>query len=281
MLGCICQALAFVAFLGASICSVFTMTAHKYFSIVSRWQLNDLHVSGMITASWMVPFFIALAFVLADSSGTLLGLQSSKNYCLVAMERNDVSNIVAALVIFVFIFGTILWIVFAHAHIVIKYREWQKIIIVSGSLQSVDHVVDEETLRKEAILIRKSAAISGIFSCSWIFYCIQIIYEISTHRKVPREYDDFWISLAMIIPILNLVVLYVYDAKFKRNINYLIPTWFGTFGRTLFSYKITHLAALIEPGIPTPVHVGVMLPRERDDKSTVQLGSFKLGKING
>ena len=85
----------------------------------------------------------------------------------------------------------------------------------------------------------------------------------------------------MTTPILNLIVLYVYDAKFKQNINYLIPTWFESFGRSIYTSKTSHLAALIEPGIPTPVHVVVMLPRERDDKSTVKLETFKLGKFNG
>lgn len=254
------------------------MTAHKYCSIVAQWQLNELHVSGMLVGSWLTPFVIILVLTLSDTYGTLFGLQASNNYCIIAFNRTELVNVVASSLVLAFIFGTILMLMSAHVHIFIKYRKWKQSVKMKRGAQTSDQIDDEEVVRKEAILIKKSVVISGIFSCSWMFYVFLITYEMSTHQKVPREYDVFWEWLAMTIPILNLIALFIYDAKFKRNINDLIKPTFNYLFKRFYTSKSSQLVAIKKPEILTPV---VMLTKERNDKSTVKMDTFKLGKTNG
>jgi hypothetical protein len=214
-IGCIMQGIAIISFLGASVSSVFAMTAHKYLSIVYQRQLTEHHVSWMIFVSWLLPFSIILGFVSADSSGTLQGLQASNNYCNVAMYRSEPLNVAMSLIIFAFVFGTILMLVIAHIHIIWVYRR------LTRSVESESPSVEMEKLHKDGILIKKSMAIAGIFSVAWSVHIGQIIFEVTSRKQVPLEYDGFWEMVGASIPILNLVILFVYDAKFKRNINSL------------------------------------------------------------
>ena len=191
---------------------MFAMTAHKYLSIVYKWQLTDRHVTGMLIVSWLTPLIILAWLPLADSTGTLLGLQASRIYCLIAYDRPETFNFVSAMLVLSFIISTLACLVLSHLHIIIKYRKWTN----AGS--ESDDTMLAEAMKKEAILLRKSIAIVGSFSITWSFYIYQMIYEIATHKQVPAEYDTFWVFLGVNRPILNLVILYIYDAKFNRNI---------------------------------------------------------------
>ena len=182
------------------------MTAHKYFSIVFRWQFTETKVYWMIVAVWLLPIAAVIPFAILGASGTLLGLQPSYNYCFVAMEGKDTINIVATVFILVVIVGTIIFLIFAHSHILVQYKKWQKA------------KMDRERLRKEGVLIKKSLAISGIFSFAWSFFIWIILYELCTHTKVSAAFDVFWLMLGASIPVLNLIILYIYDAKFSQNI---------------------------------------------------------------
>ena len=179
------------------------MTAHKYFSIVFQWQLTDRHVAAMIAVSWLLPLLLTLMYATSIQIDMFIGLQVSNNYCMVALDHATKGGII----ILVFIVGTLFILVFAHWHIIIKYRQWKK--------ESED---EEDKMKKEGILIKKSIAIIGIFSITWSLYIVQIVYEIGTHKQVPAEYDIFWELVGVSAPILNLVILSIYDAKFKRNI---------------------------------------------------------------
>lgn len=202
-LGCLTQAALIMEFLGASILSVFSMTAHKYLSIVFQWQLTDRHVAAMIAVSWLLPLLLTLLYITSSQVDMFIGLQASNNYCMLALDYATKGVIL----ILVFILGTIFILVFAHWHIIIKYRQWKK-----------DSENEEDKTKKEGILIKKSIAIIGIFSITWSLYMIQIVYEIAAHKQVPAEYGIFWEIVGVSNPVLNLVILFIYDAKFKRNI---------------------------------------------------------------
>ena len=211
-LGCLVQTALFLVLLGASICSVFAMTAHKYLSIVYQWQLTERHVSAMILVSWLFPFLLLVGFSRTTSNSSnngivFIGLVSTKHYCFSVLYVDDLVVFIGAIIILTFITGTIIMLVLAHAHILMKYREWKR----TGR-----NVRDR--LRKEGILIKKSMAIAGIFTLQWTFYIAYILYELASHKPVSLGYELFWEFLGVAIPILNLVILYVYDAKFKQNI---------------------------------------------------------------
>lgn len=182
------------------------MTAHKYLSIVYQWQFTETKVYWMIVTAWLLPIAAVIPFFILDTSGTLHGLQPSYNYCFVAMDRTETINIIATVSILVVIVGTIIFLVFAHSHILVQYRKWHKA------------KMDRERLRKEGVLIKKSVAIAGIFSFAWSFFIWIMLYELSTHTKVSAVFDVFWLMLGVCIPVLNLIILYVYDAKFSQNI---------------------------------------------------------------
>ena len=181
------------------------MTMHKYLTIVYQWDLTAKHVSGMIAACWFLPLSLAPLFLIPNN--TLAGLKASNVYCLIAMDSTEPFNVIMTIIILANITLTLLIIIIAHAHIFMKYREWKK---PGRNVQ--------ERLKKESILIKKSVAIAGLYTFQWAFYIYHILYELSTHRQVPPDYDTFWVFVAATLPMLNLLILYLYDAKFKHNV---------------------------------------------------------------
>ena len=236
------------------------MTAHKYLSIVYRWQLTDRHVFVMISLCWLIPPFILLPLLVLDSSGTLFGVQANGVYCMIALHRPETLNVAATIVILTFVSSTIVMLVFGHWHIILKYRQWKR-----GKR-------GKEQLKKEKVLIKKSVAIASSFSITWSFYIFQMIYEIATHKQVPAEYDTFWVFLGVNLPVLNLVILYIYDAKFKKNIRELL-VGLGTYSDealemlsrgtaprravasppVLFPYVVSPPVSVVEAGLPITV----------------------------
>lgn len=184
------------------------MTLHKYLSIINQWQFTETHVYAMIAAAWFIPITLNVAFVVQDKAGTLQGIQSSMNYCVIAMDGTDSLNTVGTIFILGFIIGTICFLVGTHVHIIRQYQMWKQ----SHMRQ------DKQRLYKEGLLIKKSVAIAGIFSLAWSVFIFKGIYEAATHLQVPLWLDVGWEVVGTMLPMTNLVILYIYDAKFKQNL---------------------------------------------------------------
>ena len=253
------------------------MTAHKYLSIVYQWQLLDHHISGMILTSWILPFALVLPFGLSSSASEIYGIQASGNYCMNAMHSENVVNLISTALVMVFIIGTILFLVHAHIHIFVKYKQLTK------AKRMVHNDADtKRAIKNESILIKKSVAIAGLFAFSWSFYLFQMMYELTTHTQVPPEYDVFWECLGTIIPMLNLLILYIYDAKFKQNILELFVLNTGTaVGRVItWTRRITKTKTqppAVPQSVPPPPNVKILVMPQKDrDVSTIQLKSFDM-----
>lgn len=257
------------------------MTAHKYLSIVYQWQLLDHHISGMILTSWILPFAIVLPFGLSSSASEIYGIQASGNYCMNAMHSENIVNLISTVLVMVFIIGTISFLVHAHIHIFVRYKQLTKAKRMVNNNACAD---TDRAIKNESILIKKSLAIAGIFAFSWAFYVFLMMYELTTHTQVPPEYDVFWECLGTIIPMLNLVILYIYDAKFKQNIRALFVFNTGTaVGRVITwtrKITITKLQAVQQPPQPVPpppANVKILaIPQKDRDLSTIQLQSFDM-----
>ena len=79
--------------------------------------------------------------------------------------------------------------------------------------------VNPVLVQKEKLLIHKSIAISGIFAFSWMFFVAKVIYEGSAKAQVHPVYEhivEFMGDFGS--PLLIIIILYIYDAKFKQNI---------------------------------------------------------------
>ena len=81
-------------------------------------------------------------------------------------------------------------------------------------------------------LIKKSVAIAGIFSGTWIFFCVKTGYEVVSGETSPEWLDYFWGVLATLNPVINCVILYTYDGKVRSNVRELLYVeWMEWFWR--------------------------------------------------
>ena len=220
--GCFWQVVLILGFLGASMCSVIAMTLHKYLSILHRIQLTQPRVLLLIAISWTGPALLIVGFCLISDVGSMINLQSSRTWCFVAMASENTQNMAAAILMFCFPFATICALIFGHYRILVAYRKWSL-----SRNKSKDVVVDTEQATKEQRLIKKSVAISGLFSFTWAFMLVKMGYEFSTHKQINVVMDNLVEFMGLASPIINTFVLYTYDAKFKANIRELfhLDSW--------------------------------------------------------
>lgn len=222
-------------------CSLSAMTIHKYLSILHSVHFERYHVFAMIALAWFFPCLVMLLMnVINGGDGTLSGLQVSKTWCFVAMSLPAARNMVAAALIMAFIIGNILILIFSHLAIIRAYAKWKKkttqhltnappLDIVKYQTLRKGHqknqpslLYDADRLRKEKLLVRKSIAISSLFASTYILFVCKALYEVILHQQVSFFFDSLVEIFAIIGPVVNVYILYVYDAKFKRNIRKLL-----------------------------------------------------------
>ena len=195
----------------------------------------------MIALAWFFPCLVMLLMnVINGGDGTLSGLQVSKLWCFVAMSLPTARNMVAATLILAFIIGNIFILIFSHLAIIRAYAKWKKkttqhltnappLDIVKNKTLRKGHqknqpslLNDADRLRKEKLLVRKSIAISTLFASTYILFVCKALYEMISHQQVSFIFDSLVEFFGIIGPVVNVYILYVYDAKFKRNIRLLL-----------------------------------------------------------
>ena len=201
--------------------SISSMTIHKYLSILHGIQFGEWHIYLAIFVSWIFPSLLVFTFyfTIGDTS-TLVGVQASGDYCAIAMGSPKTANITAALLILVYILFTFFVLVFCHAQIVVTYHRLNQRKEKKELALRKMHI---DNRQKEWKLILKSILISGSFIFVWIFYVILILYEVINQKAVDVRYDAFIQTIISLSPIINIIILYHYDAKFKLNIIDLFP----------------------------------------------------------
>lgn len=160
----------------------------------------------MIAVTWLFPISLPLILLATDPQLTITGLQASKHWCFVAMSSMEIRNRICTTLILLVILGTIAFLIFGHLAIILSFQKWNR---QKGRQRSHD---------MEWKLIKKSTAISLVFTLTWILFIAKAIYEVSSSREVSPEYDIVLEIAVLIGPINNIFVLYGYDAKFSKTI---------------------------------------------------------------
>ena len=160
----------------------------------------------MIAVTWLFPIGIPLLLLATDPQLTISGLQASKHWCFVAMSTKEIRNRISTILILLVILGTIAFLIFGHLAIILSFKKWNR---QKGRQRNHD---------MEWKLIKKSTAISLVFTLTWVLFIGKAIYEVSSNREVSPEYDIALEIAVLIGPITNIFVLYGYDAKFSKTI---------------------------------------------------------------
>lgn len=71
-------------------------------------------------------------------------------------------------------------------------------------------------------LIKKSVAIAGTFSGTWILFCAKTVYEVVSGNSAPFWLDQLWGLIATLNPLINCMILYKYDGKVRSNVRELL-----------------------------------------------------------
>lgn len=258
IIGCLLNEALIVFSLGASILSVSAMTLHRYLIVVRRVHLTRKQAFAFLSGIWIGLAVVVCLFLSLGDMGTVVSLQSSGQYCFIAMHRWDTVSLLASLLVLLFIVGTMVFIVCGYYYIVKRYfylkKEAKRRQEVSAKhpADSIKEIEEAQHYRKqfspvalilqirlkaarnnqsstmgygEIKLLKKAIAIAGSFVFIWVFLVVKIIYEVSNQEPVAMSYDSLIEIMFTAYPIFNGVILYLYDEKCRNNI------------QDLFSYK--------------------------------------------
>ena len=178
------------------------MTIHKYFTIIHEYYFTPNVIFAMIVAAWTIPFGISMGTTYIGGDGTLISIQANGHWCLIAMNKNDNVNLAATCMIFVVIIGAIFILGLAHAHLIYSYKTWNK------AKRGIGEKREKEQEILEWKLLKKSVAIAGCFSLSFIFFLIKGFYEVINELQVASIVDDLTGITAISSPMINIVMLY-------------------------------------------------------------------------
>ena len=257
LLGCLWTEALIIFTLGASIISVFAMTLHRYLIVVRSYHLTQKQAIAILSGIWIGLAVVIGLFLAFEDHGISASLQSSELYCFIASTRPEVLNVIATISILFFILGTMIFIVYAYYFIVKRYVELKRTAQMKDQV-SVMHPADNiqqieaQHHRKEFSpvllilqrpqgipigdseikLLKKAIAIAGSFVCIWTFFVGKLLFEVLSQQPVSTFYDSFIEVLFTAYPIFNGVILYLYDAKCRNNIQDLLY-----YPKVLFFYK--------------------------------------------
>lgn len=217
------MAILIVTFLGASICSVFDMVLHRYLIGIHNTIISQRALNIFLLCSWILPFcLIVLVDLVFGDRDTIIALSSDKMYCLHNLYSDRLDGIIGTILIFLFIFCTSVFQIFAYYRIVNKYllvKAGKKSKSKAKKKASLSNLANIDTHSNEFRLIKKALAISGLFAIVWSVFVIKIIYEFWTKEPISFYYDIAWDIVGCCTPIINACILYFYDAKVKQNVN--------------------------------------------------------------
>lgn len=238
LLGCMWSQILFIYTLRCSILSMFAMTFHRYMIVIHSYHLSQKKVYAIIGSIWLGMALSIGLFAASQSQDTAIGLQASKLYCYLAMDSTETHNIISSSFVIFVLLVTMLFLVFAYYSIVKRYIDMKAMAAKKKNGESgkspiqkiaeppADGRANEITIinrlgENEIKVIKKAIAISGSFSAVWTFFVGKSIFEMVCHQEVSSYYDIFTVLLYAANPIVNGIILYLYDAKCRKNINEL------------------------------------------------------------
>ena len=237
-LGCMWSQVLIIYTLGCSILSIFAMTFHRYMIVIHSYYLNQKQVYATIASIWLGMMLCIGLFAASQTQDIAIGLQASKLYCYLAMDSTETHNIISSSFVIFVLLATMLFLVFAYYSIVKRYIDMKAMAAKKKKEESgksplrnmehlpvAGHAKDVSILNRlgenEIKLIKKAIAISGTFCAIWAFFVGKAIFEMVYHQEVSSSYDVFTVILYAANPIINGIILYLYDAKCRKNINEL------------------------------------------------------------
>lgn len=202
--------------------------------VVHSYRLKQDHIYMILAIIWAGLLGGLALSSLFQNAETVVGLQSSQLYCYIAMDSTDTANIVSSAIALIVLAGIILFMCYAYSHIVKRYidllaaKKEKKRDGTNGeaeefSLADIREAAPPLTRtltmgENETKLIIKAIAFTGSFTGVWSFFIGKAIFEMTFHRQVSVEYDVVIVLLLSVYPILNGLILYMYDAKTRNNI---------------------------------------------------------------
>ena len=215
---------------------MFGMTLHRYLIVVHGIYLTHAQSYTILAGIWIGIAVLLGVFLPFADLDTFISLQSSDIYCFTAMHRSEPLNVIASLLVLFVVLGVMLFMLYAYYFIVKRYLDLKKADkqrkeAKDAAVEGLSHqgIKSPRLQAKESSnmggneikLLKKAIAIAGSFVCIWSFFAGKIIYEVSNSEPVAVSYDLFIEILFTAYPILNGIILYLYDAKCRNNIQEL------------------------------------------------------------
>ena len=199
------------------------MVLHRYLIGIHNIIISQRALNILLLCSCILPFcLIVLVDLVFGDKETIIALSSDKMYCLHNLYSDRLDGIIGTILIFLFIFCTSVFQIFAYYRIVKKYllvKAAKKTKSKAKKKASLSNLANIDTHSNEFRLIKKAVAISGLFAIVWSVFVIKIIYEFWTKEPISFYYDIAWDIVGCCTPIINAYILYFYDAKVKQNVN--------------------------------------------------------------
>ena len=191
------------------------LTAHRYAAVVWQSDWSQRVVTISILAGWglccvMIGFGVLLQPFI-ESGKIIIELRPSQLYCLPSFKIDQFVGVASAMII-----GTFCWMVFAYSKIVLLFR---KLYAKKKA---------EERIAKERLLITKAVCICLSYAVCWICILGAMLFEYSTQTQVSHTFD-FIIGISVCTnPIINAVVLYMFDGHIRLQIHEFLAFFTGT-----------------------------------------------------
>ncbi|KAI8908990.1 hypothetical protein EDD86DRAFT_206623 [Gorgonomyces haynaldii] len=218
--GCIIYTLLILSSCFYSILFVSLIALERYAAIVLArpltkkdiWKL--LHINSIVgTASFIIPF--------ALNDYSQFALQSSREVCSNAFWRHEPLPLISTVVCLFVMIGSTIVLVFCYGTILRSYlRLRTSMKDTATSIYDTQSAPPDKSQKDlERRLLIKCIAVSGVYVFFWSPYTIKILVEVITGKPLEVSLDIFCHCFALLNSALNPVVLYVFDARIRTNIN--------------------------------------------------------------
>lgn len=211
--------------------SMAAMTINRYLIVIKQVYLTESQVNYILIGIWM-----SLGIVIGILLGTgfyinNVAVQSSRLVCMLKwylslkallMSRwsDDPGAVAAIIAVLVSIIIPAISMIFVYSKIILFYmsakRKAKQNALATQSKVAAQDSLFGDISPEEKRLIIKSCAICGFYVGGWMPYLCKIVIELSTSTPVSPAFDAFCCLTALLNPIINSIILVMFDYKIQR-----------------------------------------------------------------
>lgn len=225
----------YIAFLGGSVFTLFSIAAFHYKTVVLEMELaSKRRVLVVITMIWLLAITGSLF-----SNGLFTGtygftVQSSGLYCINDFtEMHLLERVFNSGIVFILVIAPVCFIL-------IYYRIWKKLGLNRRQLFLKRHQATGETERVNInkMIIRRAIAVSSAFAFVFYYDAGLFAYQIVTGNRVPWIYDAIGASIGATITVVNPILFFSLDVRSRKVILEIFFTGAKEKARELSSIRV-------------------------------------------